>query len=346
MSGCVNIRVAERLKCNSISMLLNGRSRVHWSETRGTGKQRSTRHYSAEEQYLNANIIFLSKQPNSDLYLEPGDYSYPFQIVLPPNLPTSFEHTYGQVRYSINGTIDIPWAFDKHTTRSFSVINNVDLNLCSPALRQPYGVSGSKVFCCWCCASEPVTAKFNILKSGFVPGESILFNAEIDNRSNRELDSIKVKLVQDLKFHATTKSRTSQRNVAEVVYSNVIRPCSIESWNKGTLVIPPVCPSSNGACKIIEISYSVVFVFGASNSIDSNLAIPIYIGTIPLRQLENTSNNTSSAYPSAPSYQECMFGANPNQEFDSGFQKGELIESDLSTFKPFYPYYKDYSIQN
>ena len=48
---------------------------------------------------MSLDIVFLAKQANQDLYLEVGDYSYPFQIVLPPNLPTSFEHFFGRTRY-------------------------------------------------------------------------------------------------------------------------------------------------------------------------------------------------------------------------------------------------------
>ena len=94
------------------------------------------------------------------MLIEVGDYTYPFQVLLPPNLPSSFEHEFGQIRYSISATIDIPWAFDKHATKSFTVINDYDLNLLGPAVRHPYGLSDSKVFCCWCCASEPVLANF------------------------------------------------------------------------------------------------------------------------------------------------------------------------------------------
>ena len=50
---------------------------------------------------------------------------------------------HGRVRYSLNGTIDIPWAFDKHVQRSITVISPVDLNL-NPALKQPYSVSQQK----------------------------------------------------------------------------------------------------------------------------------------------------------------------------------------------------------
>ena len=80
------------------------------SETHNDGKGHShTRHYSAKEQYLNTVMVFLNKPPNSDLYIEVGEYAYPFQIMLPPNVPTSFEHSVGHVRYSIYGTLDIPW---------------------------------------------------------------------------------------------------------------------------------------------------------------------------------------------------------------------------------------------
>ena len=100
------------------------------------------------------------KKPGNDLYIEVGEYSYPFQLELPSDLPTSFEHEYGQIHYSINATIDIPCAFDKHSVKSFSVINVSDLNLLGSQIAQPSGLSSSRVFCCWCCVSEPVSANF------------------------------------------------------------------------------------------------------------------------------------------------------------------------------------------
>ena len=44
-----------------------------------------------------------------DLYLEAGIHNLPFNIILPTQLPTSFEHQFGQIRYSVRATIDIPW---------------------------------------------------------------------------------------------------------------------------------------------------------------------------------------------------------------------------------------------
>lgn len=49
------------------------------------------------------------KLPNADLYMEVGDYAYPFQVQLPSNLPTSFEDRIGHSRFEIDAIIDIPW---------------------------------------------------------------------------------------------------------------------------------------------------------------------------------------------------------------------------------------------
>lgn len=67
-------------------------------------------------------------------------------------------------RYSIYGTIDIPWAIDKHTIRSFTVISHLNLNM-NPAFAQAYGVSEVKILCCGPCKSDPITANFSIVKS-------------------------------------------------------------------------------------------------------------------------------------------------------------------------------------
>lgn len=108
--GSVNLRVRERFKINSVKMVINGSCYVRWTESHGSGKNRHTVTYSAHETYLNYNTMLVTKQPHeNELYLEAGDLTFPFNIVLPPNIPTSYEHQFGKVRYSVQATIDIPW---------------------------------------------------------------------------------------------------------------------------------------------------------------------------------------------------------------------------------------------
>ena len=67
--------------------------------------------YTNQETHFDFPLVFLAKQSKEDLYIEAGEYSYPFQIVIPPNMPTSFEHYLGRTKYSVNATLYIPWYF-------------------------------------------------------------------------------------------------------------------------------------------------------------------------------------------------------------------------------------------
>lgn len=199
--------------------------------------------------------------------------------------------------------------------------------------------------CCGPCKSDPIIANFSILKGGYVPGEAIVFNVAIDNKSNREVKEMTVNLIQVIKFHATRKSRTCTRNVASIQFPKRIAERSMEKWDNSVLVIPPVCSSSNMTCRIIEVSYMVTFNFDASGvAVSTDITIPIVIGTIPMAIQANQMQ------PQLPfTYEADMFGPNTVQmpsENDAGADKGEMYESDANTFKPFYPYYKDYSINN
>ena len=60
----------------------------------------------------------------------------------------------------------------------------------------PLQGNNSKFLCCLCCKTGPISAVFRIDRSGYVPGDSILLNAEINNNSNRTMNSSKVRLFQ------------------------------------------------------------------------------------------------------------------------------------------------------
>ena len=68
-------------------------------------------------------------QAGDDPVLQPGDYSYPFQFLIPnQNMPTSVEGRHGYIRYWLKGVIDRPWRFDITTTAVFTMLEYVDIN--------------------------------------------------------------------------------------------------------------------------------------------------------------------------------------------------------------------------
>jgi hypothetical protein len=237
-------------------------------------------------------IVPLAMKPpeSSEFYLDVGEYNYPFQIQLPFNLPTSFQHNYGKIGYMLSATIDIPWSFDKHATRHFTVISHMDLNS-YPALQMPARISEAKSMSGIFTRREPMNVEFGLTKGGFVCGERLSFSATIDNKSEKEICSRIVVLVQKMRFHATNKSVQFERTVASAVnYNGKVAAQSVDTWSDASLVIPPLCPSSNPAtCRIIEVVYELQFRYRHTGLFSNNFttSLPLVIGTIPLREDTN-----------------------------------------------------------
>ena len=78
-------------------------------------------------------------------------------------------------------------------------------------------------------------------------------------------------------------------------------------------------------------------MFGAANSLDSKLSIPIIIGSIP-----STLDDQLVQYDVI--FENCIFGSNSKKELNINFNKDDAIESDSKTFNPIYPVYRNYLV--
>lgn len=61
-------------------------------------------------------------------------------------------------------------------------------------IQEPKIQEKEKKYCCCCCKSGPMTMIVYIPYTGFVPGQFIPVTIELDNHSNVDVDSIKIKL--------------------------------------------------------------------------------------------------------------------------------------------------------
>jgi hypothetical protein len=125
------------------------------------------------------------------------------------------------------------------------------------------------------------------------------------------------------------KIKKEHRNIAHLNFHNEIGPnTKVQLTSEHPLIIPPIPPTSNQYSKLIEINYSLVFTFGCLNSFDIDLSIPIKIGT-ELFKPDQEYKLT---------YQESIF--DPENLVDDDSAKMNVFQTDLSTFKPFYPYFE------
>jgi hypothetical protein len=150
---------------------------------------------------------------------------------------------------------------------------------------------------------------------------------------------MKIDIIEQIKFHSTRKTKTCLRHVAAVKFDRKISPNDTYEWTskESQLVVPPVPSSSNGTCRLIEISYYLNLNFDASGiSVSTDLKIPIVIGTIPFHTEQAAMTNETNPY----SFQISIFDSDKDGNFEEEI-KGEIVESDGGNFKPFYPYYNN-----
>jgi hypothetical protein len=105
----------------------------------------------------------------------PGQYSWPFQILLPDHLSPTINqpHLFPHVRYTLQVVIDKPWYKQtKRETKYLTIYPHVNL------LHHPQCLSsivfGNK-------NRKDITLKGTLNKSGYIPGELINITLEIEN---------------------------------------------------------------------------------------------------------------------------------------------------------------------
>lgn len=361
--GAVCVQLSDSTKLTGLRLKLNGRAKVHWTESSGSSKNRSTKTYRAEEIYIKEEVYLYGSSGGESSQLTAGTHRYPFTFSLPATLPSSFEGVHGSVRYTAEASMERPWKFD-HTTRSaFTVISLVDLNLEPQQFKEPCELTSDKEVSCCCWKGGSVSAAVTLNKRCYVPGETIFFNARVNNSSTDDVTATRATLKQHTEFrarHLSWKSRWRSESLAKADGPPVIPRGTSTTWNNVAMFVPATVPSRLAGCGIINVNYVLELKLDAKCT-KFLMPVEILIGTVPLRQtvysLPAPQLNTviTSQPPSAPpcvtdqppdhfdaplpTYEECtMMGhVDIREDDDSEHIRGEL------SWCPRYPMYRQLS---
>jgi hypothetical protein len=112
-----------------------------------------------------------------------------------------FGDLYGSVRYSVQAVLDVPWSLDRELSSfGFEVIHTGDY-FTQPALTAPQKESVLITSAgCFRSLSGSIQVDVSIPSSVFAPGWTIPISIEIQNKSNRSVDKIVLKLKQTVTF--------------------------------------------------------------------------------------------------------------------------------------------------
>lgn len=125
-------------------------------------------------------------------------------------------------------------------------------------IQEPFKLELEKTFCCFCCASGPLTAIVALPATGFVSGQGVPIRAEVDNASNVEVNRLKLTLRKIVTFYTNQPRRDIKKDkvvISELSVGPVPQRGS-NTWDQ-TLNIPPLPPSNLVNCGLIDLDYEL-----------------------------------------------------------------------------------------
>ncbi|XP_018333492.1 arrestin domain-containing protein 17 [Agrilus planipennis] len=293
ISGRVKVILDSPKKIRGLEFCCKGLAHTSWSESEtvtgvdGKREQRNVE-YRGDEEYFKIKYYLVGGK-DQEMELPPGEHIYPFVCVLPPVLPSSFEGSKGYIRYTVKATLDRPWKFDHTTEVAITVISELDLNA-TPHLKETVTMTLEKYFCCLWCKSGPLLVEVFLPCSGYVPGQTITMNCNVDNASNVDINKITFTLKQKITFRSVFPSRHTHVNQTDIAFKSYSTPIPAKENRNFVeeIIVPSIPPSNLTNCSLIDLDYELK-VEANVTGLHSNLTskIPITIGTIPLQQGSN-----------------------------------------------------------
>ncbi|XP_076449352.1 arrestin domain-containing protein 17-like [Babylonia areolata] len=351
VTGTVILRLSKPTRIVNISIKFEGRAKSSW-EVSGSD---SKKHYRAYETYIDENVTLYNSEDEESKH-PAGYHIYPFNVALPASIPSSFEGRRGYIRYQCMAFLDRGWKGVLDSEMDFTVIRHLDLNTIQN-VAEPSLSTKEEVYEGCCCDSGVVISKFSLRKTGFVPGEPMMFEVSIENKSTSSLCGLCIQLIQTVRYTGYSDSVFSSGNPkfhdkvnAWVLYEieDEIEANKTYSLHNYAL-IPAVAPSLLEGCGIISTMYEVTLRIPVGWS-TTDLSSGVTVGTVPLREFDPLLSmgppQRISMIDPPPSYEECVFGhmaiqSGENVDSEEVNEQNESVRQRRREFRrmPSYPYY-------
>ncbi|CAO4366125.1 unnamed protein product [Caenorhabditis nigoni] len=261
-------------------------------------------HKKAEELFLEMKHVVWTPEDHHNNF-PAGDYEWKFSFDLPKECPTSFEGTFGFIRYFVRVHIDVPNWLDTKVDSAVTVSPNIDLNSI-PGANGPVEIQVEKFN--MKCACLPFLGNNGLVlytiqssKLGYVAGETVSIKGTIENRSSKTLSEIEAIFKRRVVYRKDLsndifKSRRDMDNAPdsynskkeEMVMQAVTEQCDIEPGTTKTFsfsfTVPPVV-STIRSSKFLNVEYFITMA--ADRQYCDSSEIPTFnliVGNVPLME--------------------------------------------------------------
>ncbi|XP_067638791.1 arrestin domain-containing protein 17 [Eurosta solidaginis] len=289
VSGKVIVTLERPKKLKGIKLQVCGFACCQWRERFGQKiavqkiNPRMKHLCFGREDYVASTTWLVGSDHSNNFTMDAGTYTFTFSCPIPTNCPSSFEGTYGHIRYLVKVTFIRNGAADRIHNVGFTVLKLLDLNEESKIIQSPVTNDAVENVCLL--MSKAVHLKVYIQQAGYVPGQYVLVSVNINNQSSVDCK----RLIIMLNLRATYTSDTPVHTVSEKIclgkkIGGHVPKYTRKSFTE-TVRIPATAPTCEHISRVVRISYELCVV-AAMNSLMRNpkVLLPITVGNVPLLQ--------------------------------------------------------------
>lgn len=263
VSGVVKYAIDKPTEYKDITLSLIGKGHCTWTERDSTSSSNDntttsskTTTYYGHDEYVNHKMFILEKSKNvSTIVVPPGCYEFPFQFILPKNIPPSFKDTTCKITYEVVLEFVKPRLIN--ATKKFDAELSV-YGYVTPTLSYPivFGLEKS-LFKPFSMRRNIINLKVELAKTILTPGENINLSYVITNQSSVAVNAVRIELLTKTKYTADC----GRTNVYEKVYQACTvrqKGCDSDSVDKNRAVVPTLAELYTiQNTKVIEKKYFV-----------------------------------------------------------------------------------------
>lgn len=292
INGNVYLVTKAPLEVNHIWIKLTGAGLCHWTESRrgkvvlGKSKKKQADYTGSETLIKRSQHLFQASDvtDQSTFFLPAGQYTYPFSFYLKGDLPSSFEGSYGYIRYMLRTVISKP-GLDHVRTSILTVNDVIDTN----HSKFSRGITAETPPPKCCIKVDHLYMRANLARSCYCPGEAILINADVENRTSTDMKHVYTKLVQIITYRAyrldkeynkkKAKTKVIIKDIAKLVGPSLPKEECV-CWTNQAFGIPAIPPTIENS-KVITVQYRLKLMVAVQETYDPSLKLCVTIGTVP-----------------------------------------------------------------
>ncbi|XP_068972903.1 arrestin domain-containing protein 2-like isoform X3 [Bombus flavifrons] len=282
VSGKIILDTIKEKQVRGLYVSTKGISYVHWSESNSLDGSKSRTYSKSEEYYHFKYNIFGTQDCQAEHKIPHGHNEYKFRFRLPNDIPCSFEHTNGYIRYTVKAVIDRPWKFDHECKAAFTVVSDLNLNLYREKCFAIHDETNKNFNClCWI-GQGSLGLQIMVPCAGYVPGQIITTTVHYTSTPNIPIRKLSTKLLRTAHFRTSTNTMIHKKVIMKTRHSP---PFPAHGRLSSEILIPAIPPSNLQYCGIIDLEYELVVTVHVSGPYSKmRRHYPILIGTIPLHR--------------------------------------------------------------